>query len=295
MVFMVSPKVRAGVAVVLSLLAATAFLTGAEADEPTYGVLAPGALSVSEQAQVKAEICRDHLIAPSDAKATLPIGYRLVRAGEAAKDDPKLGALIAAAPALGDHVMGSLCFMLVGRFEIDGANAIVDAAPSPMAFWWARAERTGPADPRMQGKSEWVQLASWYSDREADRALIRKTDPMAEFIPITVFESRPGLWRARLTHAGETVEASIEVSGEPQKRKSPQPGFMTVPSSGASARYFSVFTYFGHHHQAATGVWTASGRGPFSSAFRIPGEADAFGTYFQNRWQARAALYEFAR
>lgn len=292
---MMSPKWRACATLVLSVIMTSALLPDGRAEGPTYGALAPGALSLSEQSQVKAEICRDHLVAPSDANARLPAGYRLFRAHELAKDDPKLAALIASMPAFGDHVMGSLCFMLVGRFEIDGARAIPESEPSPMAFWWARAERTGQADPRMQGKSEWVQLASWYADKGTDRALIRRTDPMAEFVPITVAETKPGVWRARLEHAGEAVEAAVEVSGEPRKRKSREPGFMTVPSSGEHARYFTVFSYFGHHHQEANGTWTASGGGVFTNAFRIPGEAAAFGTYFQSRWQARAALYEIAR
>lgn len=292
---MVSPMRFATTALFFSFAMTLMLMGVVRADEPTYGVLAPGALSVSEQSQVKAEICRDLLIAPSDANARLPPGYRLLRARELAKEDPKLEALLVATPALGEHVMGSLCFMLVGRFEIDGTRAISEALPSPMAFWWARAERTGLPDPRMQGKSQWVQLASWYADEGTDRALIRKTDPMAAFIPLTVVETKPGVWNARLTHAGETVEASVEVSGEPQKRKTPQPGFMTVPSSGDHSHYFTVFTYFGHHHQTAVGTWTASGGGVFSNAFRISGEAEAFGTHFQNRWQARAALYEFAR
>lgn len=290
-----SPKWWACAVLMLSVVVVSALVPDARADGPTYGALAPGALSLSEQSQVKAEICRDHLIVPSNANARLPAGYRLFRAHELAKDDPKLAALIASKPALGDYVMGSLCFMLVGRFEIDGVNAIPESAPSPMAFWWARAERTGQADPRMQGKSEWVQLASWYAVKGTDRDLIRQTDPMAEFVPITVAEMKPGVWRARLEHAGEAVEAAVEVSGEPQKRQSREPGFMTVPSSGENARYFTVFTYFGHHHQAANGAWTASGGGVFTKAFRIPGEAEVFGTYFQSRWQARAALYEVAR
>jgi len=292
---MMSPKWGASAALILSVVVTSALVPDARADGPTYGALAPGALSLSEQSQVKAEICRDHLVAPSDANARLPAGYRLSRAHELAKDDPTLASLIASKPALGDYVMGSLCFMLVGRFEIDGVRAIPESAPSPMAFWWARAERTGQADPRMQGKSEWVQLASWYADKGADRALVSKTDPMAAFVPITVAETKPGVWRARLEHAGEVAEATVEVSAEPQKRKSREPGFMTVPSSGENARYFTVFTYFGHHHQTANGTWTASGGGVFTNAFRIPGEAEAFGTYFQSRWQARAALYEVAR
>jgi len=56
----------------------------------------------------------------------------------------------------------------------------------------------------------------------------------------------------------------------------------------------TVFTYFGHHHQGATGSWQATGAGVFSSALALPGEAQVFGTFFQDGWQARSGLYRFA-
>lgn len=259
----------------------------------TYGTLAPGALNTSEQSGVRAEICRDHLIDPGDATAKRPAGYRLLTASELAKDDPGLAALLAKTPKYSDHFVGSLCFMLVENYDVDGVRVIAANKASPMAFWWVHAARTGEADPRMQGKSEWLQLASWYADKDVDRGGIAKSDPMAEFAPIEVKETKPGLWRVRLMHAGESVEATIAVTGEPKKRRSAGPGFMTVPYTGESARYFSVFTYFGHHHQTAEGTWSAAGAGPLARAFGIPDEATAFGTFFQSRWQARAALYEF--
>ncbi len=270
-----------------------ALAAAAPALATTYGTLAPGAVSTSEQSGVRAEICRDHLVDPAQAKMRLPASYRLFRASELSKDDPGLAALIAKVPNYGNHFVGSLCFMLVENFDVDDVRVIAQGKASPMAFWWAHAERTGAADPRMQGKSEWLQLASWYADKDVDRVAITKSDPMAEFVPIEVEETKSGTWRVRLKHAAETVEATISVNGEPQKRKAPQPGFMTVPSTGESARYFTVFTYFGHHHQAADGTWAAAGGGVFTSAFGVPNEAAAFGTFFQSRWQARAALYDF--
>lgn len=280
-------KLKACIAALASLAAATA----AE-QAVTYGALAPGAISIAEQSGVRAEICRDHLIDPADVKMKLPASYRLLNASELAKDDPGLAALLAKVPRYENHFVGSLCFMLIENYDVDGVRVISQKA-SPMAFWWAHAERIGDADPRMQGKSEWLQLASWYADMDVDRRGITKSDPMAEFVPIEVEETKPGTWRVRLKPANETLDATIIVTGEPQKRKSPQPGFMTVPSTGESARYFTVFTYFGHHHQTAEGTWTASGGGKFSRALDVPGEAAAFGTFFQSRWHARAALYEF--
>lgn len=268
--------------------------TGAASGQPTsYGALAPGALNTSEQSGVRAEICRDLLIDPVDAKVELPASYRLLTADELAKDDSNLAALLAKVPAYGNHHMGSLCFMLVANYDVDGVRVIATGKASPMAFWWVRAGRVGAADPRMQGKAEWLQLASWYAEKDVDRAGIAKSDPTAEFVPIEVNETTPGMWHVKLKLAGESVEANVAVTGEPKKRKAAGPGFMTVPYTGASARYFTVFTYFGHHHQTAKGTWSAVGDGPFARAFGVPDEASAFGTFFQSRWQARAALYEF--
>lgn len=279
----------------LACVATLMLLSTAAASEQatTYGTLAPGALNTSEQSGVRAEICRDLLIDPADAKTKIPASYRLLKAIDLAKDDPALAALLAKAPKFGAHHVGSLCFMLVENYDVDGVRVIATGKASPMAFWWVRAERVGAADPRMQGKAEWLQLASWYADKDVDRAGIAKSDPTAEFVPVEVNETTPGMWHVKLKLAGESVEATVAVTGEPKKRKAAGPGFMTVPYTGASARYFTVFTYFGHHHQTANGTWSAAGKGPFARAFGVPDEASAFGTFFQSRWQARAALYEF--
>lgn len=266
-------------------------LGGAVAWAATYGDLAPDAISIAEQSGVHAEICRDHLLDPAHLKVKLPENYALLSAERLAVDDPSLRAFLKVWPKYASHFVGSLCFMLSDNLDVDGARAIAAGRPAPMAFWWAHAERTGPADPRMRGKAEWVQLASWYPRAGADRALITKTDPMAQYVDLEAVETKPGTWRARLALAGETVEASIEVTGEPKQRSARGPGFMTVAFSGDAARYFTVFTYFGHHHQPAQGTWIAKGAGPFASAFGIPEEASAFDTFFQSRWQARSGLY----
>ncbi|MBL9098532.1 MAG: hypothetical protein JNK07_16500 [Alphaproteobacteria bacterium] len=259
----------------------------------TYGALAPGAISTAEQSGVRAEICRDHLLDPAHAKMKLPATYSLPTAERLSTDDPALAAFLKASPQYASYFVGSLCFMLSDNFDVDGVRAIASGRPAPMAFWWVRAERTGAADPRMMGKAQWVQIASWYPQAGAHRARITKTDPMAQYVDVDVAETKPGTWRARLKLAGEIVEASIEVTGEPIKRTGPEPRFMTVAFSDNAAGYFTVFTYFGHHHQSAQGTWTATGDGPFAKAFGIPGEASAFDTFFQNRWQARSGLYKF--
>lgn len=273
-------------------LALTFGLCTAAARAETYGDLAPDAISTAEQSGVHAEICRDHLLDPVRLSVTLPENYVLLSASRLAANDPALAAFLKATPQYASHFVGSLCFMLSDNFDVDGARAVAVGRPAPMAFWWAHAERTGAADPRMRGKAEWVQLASWYPRADAERALITKTDPMAQYVDVDVAETKPGTWRARLALAGETVEAFIEVTGEPKKRSTRGPGFMTVTFSGDAARYFTVFTYFGHYHQPAQGTWTAKGTGPFASAFGVSEEATAFDTFFQSRWQARSALYK---
>jgi len=259
----------------------------------TYGTLAPGAISTAEQSGVRAELCRDHLVDPAHARMKLPPNYALLSASRLAADDPALAAFLKGHPQYASYFVGSLCFMLSDKFDVDGARAITSGRPAPMAFWWAHAERTGDADPRMRGKAQWVQLASWYPNDGVDRALITKTDPMAQFVELTVTEAKPATWHAKLKLADETVEASIVLSGEPVKRKSAEPGFMTVAFSGEAADTFTVFTYFGHHHQQAQGTWTAKGDGVFTGAFNIGEEASAFETFAQSRWQARSGLYKW--
>jgi hypothetical protein len=258
----------------------------------TYGELSAGAESVSEQTGVHAEICRDHLLDPALAKMRLPDGYRFATATELAAKDEALAKLLARSPRYASYAVGSLCFMLADAFVVDEVRAH-DAKPTAMAFSWARVTPTSDAapDPRMKGKVSWVQLGSWYSDRGTDRARIRHTDPMAQFVALRVDQIAPDRWRLRMTLPDGVVRADVRVSGPRIRRNAPQPGFMTVLFSGDSADAFAVFTYFGHHHREATGRWTATGRNAFAAAFRIDGEADAFGTVFQDGWQARGGLY----
>lgn len=261
------------------------------AAEVGYGALAPGAISYSEMSGVRAEICRDHLFDPSFAKVQLPAGFRLTSAATAAKRDTQIASLLKRDHRYATYVVGALCFMSADSFVVDGIRAHPPGSTS-MAFWWARAERDGGGekDVRMLGKSEWVQLGSWYA-RGTDEARIIRTDPMAQFVDLDVRESEKDQWRMRLVLANEVVTANVRVSGERKKRSAPQPGFMTVAFSGDSAGLFTVFTYFGHHHRPAEGTWEAKGTGAFANALTIPGEASAFQTFFQDGWQALGGLY----
>lgn len=262
----------------------------------TYGALPDGASSTAEATAIGAEICRDLLLDPAQITQKLPTGYRLLTAREIAPDDPGISRLLddlnpaAGTARLADYFVGSLCFLSVGNAIVDGVR-VHGPGPTPQAFLWARAE--GPRDRRMLGKVQWAQLASWYARDVLDRTRILASDPTAEFVEIRMDRSGPNRWSMQLTLPTERVMADVTGSGQRTPRKAPQPGFMSVVLSGASADRFQAFTYFGHHHQESQGVWRAAGTGLFSSALAIPGEQDALGTYLQDGWQARFGVYTF--
>jgi len=264
------------------------------AADAIYGELEPGAISRSEQSGVQCELCRDHLFDPAMAPVRLPEGYRLISAAEYAKEDSSVAALLAKHPRYEGYAVGSLCFMSVDTFLVDGVRVHGDG-PTAMAFWWAHADTTPGTqpDPSMKGRVQWLQLGSWYSSRGTDRDRIRSTDPMAEFVDVRVTRRGPHEWEMRLPLDREVVRATVRGDGVRVKRRSNGPGFMTVPFTGNSAGTFTVFTYFGHHHQEATGTWRASGRGVFHDAFGVPEESSVFGTFYQDGWQAKSGLYRF--
>jgi hypothetical protein len=261
------------------------------AAELGFGELPAGSVSTSETHDVTAEICRDHLFNPATAVATLPAGYRLTTAAHRANNDQALAALLLRNPKLREYAMGSLCFVSAGRLAVDDVS-VQAAPPVLLAFWWAVAE--GPRHAAMRGKTTWVQLGSWYSSAIKSRPAVLRTDPMAEFIDVQVEQVDSNLWRVRLALPSETVTAEVSSSGRLVPSRAEQPGYMSVPMSGRAADYFSVFTYFGHHHQRARGEWKASGTGVFSDAFSIEGEAGVFATAFQAGWRARSGLYRFS-
>lgn len=262
--------------------------TVAGAAEVSFGPLPAGAISTNVVSEVSAEICRDHLFDPSLVRTRLPEGYRLILAAEYSREDPAVAELLQRHPQYKPHAVGSLCFMSVGSFVVDGVR-INSTNPTPMAFWWARA--TGPRDPRMQGKTEWLQLASWYSKDITQRERVLATDPMAQFVDLGMTRTGTNDWRLRLILPQESIEAVVHGDGIRRRRKAAEPGFMSVPLAGAHAGSFWVFTYFGHHHQSAQGKWRAQGTGVFHDALQIPGESKAFNTLFQDGWSALSGLY----
>jgi len=272
---------------------AVAAFTGvvASATESQPAALPADPISASHMSGVRAEICRDHLFDPALATARLPTGYRLIPAEEVAKTDAPLAGLLRRQPDARRHAVGSLCLMAVEAFDIDG-TPVIGPEPMPMAFWWAAAE--GPRHPDMRGKARHVQLGSWYPRGTSHAGRILRTDPMARFVDITVRQVEPGSWRLSLALPDETVTASVRAGSQSAPSKGGQPGAMSVPMSGESAAYFTVYSHVGHRHRPAEGRWRAAGAGVFAQAFAIPGEASAFATIFQDGWTAQSGLYRFA-
>jgi hypothetical protein len=281
----------------LCLAAALCSLVGlfgalpAHAADPALGTLPPNSLSTSDTSGVDAEICRDHLFDPSSLSLDLPAGYRLRTAEEVSATDPALAEWLSQHPSAKRFAVGSLCFMSFRTFIIDG-KPLRGSRDKAAAFWWAAAE--GPLHADMRGKARWVQLRSWYSRSLDHKRAIRRTDPMAQFTDIEIAHAAADDWHLRLVLPNETVEADIHTTSPSVPRKSSGPGYMSVPMSGKSMEYFSVFTYAGHHSRDAQGEWRAAGTGVFSSALALPNEASVLGTVFQEGWTARSGLYRFS-
>lgn len=256
-----------------------------------FGELPANPISTVEVAGVAAEICRDHVFDPSNAGRTLPAGYRFVSIAESAVTEATHAAFLLANPRRGHYAISSLCFLAFDTMKVDEAP-MQFGKHLQTAFWWASAR--GPRHADMRGKSEWVQIGSWYSSKSDNREQILKADPMAEFVDVEISQSQPDAWRLRLVLPTETVVADIKVSGQRRRSNAAQPSFITVPMSGASANYFSVFTYFGHQHRSAEGIWRATGSGLFRDAFATQNDSSMFRTVFQENWSSKSGLYRFA-
>jgi len=276
------------VASLLIIFLVFAWCLPASAAEERFGALPAGMTSTSEISDVSAEICRDHLIDPAKVTVRLPAGFRLITAAEYAKADPAVAALLKASPQYAQFGVGSLCFMSVGKFLVNGVS-VTAPGRTPMAFWWVRAE--GPRDSRMQGAVQWLQLASWYSTDLIDRAPVLATDPTAEFVELRVEETGPGIWRMHLVMRDEVIDAEVHTNGELTKRRSSEK-FMSVPMAGNGTGSFWVITYYGHHHRPGRATRRARGSGVFSAACQIPRETEYFGTFFQSHWSALSGLYQ---
>jgi len=146
----------------------------------------------------------------------------------------------------------------------------------------------------MRGKIQYVQIGSWYSKDVGHARQIRRTDPMAQFTRIAVERVSPDAWHVSLVLPSETVEADIRTTSPSTARQSSGPRYMSVPMSGESAGYFSVYAYEGHRIRKAKGDWRATGNGIFSASFALPNEASFFESVFEEGWTARSGLYRFS-
>lgn len=275
-----------------SLVSAVALLCigVAGATESRFGELPGGSLGTAETYGVSAEICREHVFDPEAASITLPQGYRIISVLEAASKNPALKSLLEANPKVRSYALGVLCFVSAERLVVEDSSGEA-IRPALIAFWWASAH--GPRDPGMRGKVQWIQLGSWYSSETPNRSAVRKADPMAQFVDLTVRQASPNRWSIRLALPTEVVSAEVEASKTGTPSTVSQPSFMSVPMSGRSAAYFTVYTYSGHVHRSAQGTWRATGSGVFSDALAVVGEHEAFDTVFQEGWASRSGVYPF--
>jgi hypothetical protein len=90
------------------------------------------------------------------------------------------------------------------------------------------------------------------------------------------------------------IEAEVRIAGDRKPMKRATPGFMTVPSTGAYADYFTVYTYFGHHVQGASGKWRAVGTNTLTRAVSLSEQEFRLPTIFEDGWQARSGLYRLS-
>lgn len=264
------------------------------ASDSRFGELPNGSVGTAETHGVLAEICREHVFDPKAASTTLPQGYRFTLVSEVASKSRSLESLLQSNPRVRNFALGVLCFVSADRLVIEG-SPIQIISPARGAFWWAAV--SGPRHADMRGKVQWVQLASWHPSGTQNRSAVLKADPMAEFVDLEVKQAGPNNWNLRLALPNEVVAAevrSFRSSDAQTPSAASPPSYMSVPLSGQSAGYFTVYTYFGHVHRFAQGSWRATGTGVFSDALALAGESEAFDTVFQEGWASRSGLYPFS-
>ena len=256
-----------------------------------FGELPPGALSRSVQERVHGEICVDLLLPIEAVQAELPPGQRAVSVPERAAKDPELAAALRAHPELAGRALVSLCFLALDTFEIDGRAAHPPGTLSAAFLWAYVTSSDTPADARMLGKRNFVQLRAWYPATGVERELVLATDPMAEFTEVSMRPAGANSWDLSLTLADERIEARVRTVGEREPMNRPSPAFMTVPSAGRFADLFTVYTFHGHHLWATEAEWRATGHGPFTAAFAETSATLGLATILEDGWSARSALY----
>jgi hypothetical protein len=275
----------------LTLLTAACVTPENPANSGFFGELPPGALSRSVQERVHGEICVDLLLPIEAVQAELPPGQRAISVPERAAQDPELAAALRTHPELAGRALVSLCFLALDTFEIDGRAAHPPGTVSAAFLWAYVTPSDTPADARMLGKRNFVQLRAWYPATGVERALVLATDPMAEFTEVSMRPVGASTWDLTLVLADERIEARVRTVGEGEPMNRPSPAFMTVPSAGGFSDLFTVFTFHGHHLWATEAEWRATGRGPFTAALTETSATLGLDTILEDGWSARSALY----
>jgi hypothetical protein len=240
---------------------------------------------------VHGEICVDLLMPIESVQAELPPGQRPLSVPERAARDPELAEALRAHPELAGRALVSLCFLALDTFEIDGRAAYPSGSVSAAFLWAYVTPSDSPADARMLGKRNFVQLRAWYPAAGAERALVLATDPMAEFTEVTMRRASTDSWELVLDLAGERIEGRVRTVGERQPMNRPSPSFLTVPSAGRFSDFFTVYTFYGHNLWETEATWQAGGNGPLAAALVETSATLGLATILEDGWSARSGLY----
>ena len=264
------------------------------AEEPAFGQLPDTPLSRTITSGVRVEICQHHLVAATVRTASLPAGYRMLTVADRAATSKQFRDLLRSHPEYATHGFGSLCFLEAESLMVNGMT-VRASGPILSAFWWAAVVPTDTAlarDARVRGAVRYAQLASWYTAEAVDRALVTASDPMAEYAGIEVRILGHRYWRVALSLPDGKIEGEVRGKGDRTKM---YPGsearFMTVVSTGVNSRYFTVYSYYGHYGESASGAWSSSGDAPVAVAAKHTGAAIGLRTDVQDSWRSLSGLY----
>jgi hypothetical protein len=265
---------------------------------PEFGQLPDTPLSQTITSGVRAEICQQHLIAANVRTRSLPAGFRLLTVADRASTSKQFRDLLLERPEYATYGFGSLCFLEAESVVVNGMPVRASGLLLS-AFWWAAVVPTDsapPRDPRVRGTTRHAQLASWYAAEVIDRALITASDPMAEYAPVEITSLGHRHWRVALSLPNGKVEGEIRGKGDRTKM---YPGsevrFMTVASTGEHAKYFTVYSYYGHYGESASGEWSSLGEAPVALAAKHTGAALGLNTEVQDSWRSLSGVYQSGR
>lgn len=262
-----------------------------------FGELPDTPLSRTITSGVRAEICQQHLIPAGVQTRPLPAGYRLQTVADRAATSKHFRELLRERPEYATHGFGSLCFLEAQSLVVNG-KPVRPSGFLVSAFWWTAVvptDRAPPGDPRVRGTIRYAQLASWYAGG-VDRALVAASDPMAEYATVEMTSLGHRHWRVTLSLPDGKVDGEIRGNGDRKKlHTGSEARFMTVASTGAYAKYFTVYSYHGHYGESASGEWSSSGEAPVALAARQTGATLGLDTEIQDSWQSLSGVYRSSR